>query len=107
MTNSNHAFGRYTEPALLILASLSEGPKHGYAMMVDIEGETGRPIGPGTLYVALTRLEEAGLVEALDPVERRRPYRLTGLGATTLTAQLKGLNEFAQRGLQRLKESGG
>ena len=98
------AFGRYAEPSLLILASLSDGPKHGYAMMVDIEAESGRPMGPGTLYAALNRLEDAGLVEALEPVERRRPYRLTALGATTLAEQLRGLGEFARTGLQRLGE---
>ena len=100
------AFGRYTEPSLLILASLSDGPRHGYAMMVDIEAETGRPMGPGTLYAALTRLEERGLVEALEPVERRRPYRLTALGASTLAEQLRGLSEYARAGLRRLEAGG-
>jgi DNA-binding PadR family transcriptional regulator len=98
-------FGRFAEPSLLILASLSDGPKHGYAMMTDIEAETGRPMGPGTLYAALARLEESGLVEALPPVDRRRPYRLTGLGASTLTEQLHGLAEFAHTGLRRLHET--
>ncbi len=50
--------GRFAEPALLILVSLSDGPKHGYAIMTDVEGSTGRPLGPGTLYAALARLEE-------------------------------------------------
>ena len=95
-------FGRFAEPALLILVSLSEGPKHGYAMMTDIEAGTGRPMGPGTLYAALARLEERGLVEALAPVDRRRPYRLTGLGATVLHEQLTALSAFAALGLQRL-----
>ena len=72
--------GRFAEPALLILVSLSDGPKHGYAIMADVEAGTGRPMGPGTLYAALARLEERGLIEALPPVDRRRPYRLTGLG---------------------------
>jgi DNA-binding PadR family transcriptional regulator len=98
-------FGQYTDPALLILASLGAGPKHGYAMMLDIEAETGRPIGPGTLYAALTRLESAGLVEGLPAVDRRRPYRLTALGATTLAEQLRGLSDFATNGLQRLVEN--
>ena len=53
-------FGRFTEPSLLILASLSDGPKHGYAIMQDIEAGTGRPMGAGTLYAALIRLEDAG-----------------------------------------------
>ena len=52
--------GRFAEPALLILVSLSDGPKHGYAIMADVEQGTGRPMGPGTLYAALARLEERG-----------------------------------------------
>ena len=76
--------GRFAEPSLFILVSLSDAPKHGYALMLDVEAATGRPLGPGTLYAALSRLEEAGLIEALPPVDRRRPYRLTGVGRTTL-----------------------
>ncbi len=94
--------GRFAEPALLILVSLGEGPKHGYAIMLDVEAATGTPMGPGTLYAALARLEERGLIEALVPVDRRRPYRLTGLGATVLEAQLQGLSAFAALGLRRL-----
>ena len=60
-------------------------------------------IGPGTLYAALARLEARGLIEALEPEDRRRPYRLTGLGATTLRAQLEGLEGFARTGLRRLE----
>jgi DNA-binding PadR family transcriptional regulator len=98
-------FGRFAEPSLLILTSLSEGPKHGYAMMQDIEKETGRPMGAGTLYAALVRLEEQGLVEPLAPVDRRRPYRLTAVGASTLAEQLRGLSAFAEQGLRQLGES--
>jgi DNA-binding PadR family transcriptional regulator len=94
--------GRFAEPALLILVSLSDGPKHGYAIMTDVEAGTGRPMGPGTLYAALARLEERGLIEALAPIDRRRPYRLTGVGATVLADQLRELNEFAELGLRRL-----
>ncbi len=94
--------GRFAEPALLILVSLGEGPKHGYAIMLDLEAATGRPMGPGTLYAALARLEERGLIEALVPVDRRRPYRLTGLGATVLETQLRELSAFAALGLRRL-----
>jgi DNA-binding PadR family transcriptional regulator len=94
--------GRFAEPALLILVSLSDGPKHGYAIMTDVESGSGRPLGPGTLYAALARLEERGLIEALAPVDRRRPYRLTGVGATVLKEQLRELAEFAQLGLRRL-----
>ena len=99
--------GRFAEPALLILVSLSDGPKHGYAIMADVEQGTGRPMGPGTLYAALARLEERGFVEALTPVDRRRPYRLTALGATTVTEQLRELSAFAEMGLRRLGQAPG
>ena len=98
-------FGRFTEPSLLILVSLSDGPKHGYAIMQDVERGTGRPMGAGTLYAALARLEQRGLVEPLPPVERRRPYRLTAVGAANLAEQLRGLSEFAEMGLRHLGET--
>jgi DNA-binding PadR family transcriptional regulator len=102
MPDSNIELGRFAEPSLLILVSLSDGPKHGYAIMTDVEAGTGRPLGPGTLYAALARLEERGLIEALEPVDRRRPYRLTGVGATVLKEQLASLESFARLGLRRL-----
>jgi DNA-binding PadR family transcriptional regulator len=98
--------GRFAEPSLVILASLGEGPKHGYAIMSDVEATTGQHLGPGTLYAALARLERRGLIEALEPEDRRRPYRLTGLGATTLKTQLQGLSDFAKTGLRRLESAG-
>ena len=58
MKSKTPQFGRFAEPSLLILVSLSDGPKHGYAIMQDVEGGTGRPMGAGTLYAALARLEE-------------------------------------------------
>jgi DNA-binding PadR family transcriptional regulator len=94
--------GRFAEPSLYILASLADGPKHGYAIMTDVEAISGEPLGPGTLYGALARMEKRGLIEALEPVDRRRPYKLTGLGATTLQAQLEGLASFSRLGLARL-----
>ena len=102
MSNSNRDLGRFAEPSLLILVSLSDGPKHGYAIMTDVEAGTGRPLGPGTLYAALARLEERGMIEALAPVDRRRPYRLTGVGEAALKEQLSSLAAFAQQGLRRL-----
>jgi DNA-binding PadR family transcriptional regulator len=94
--------GRFAEPSLYILVSLSAGPRHGYAIMSDVEEMSGSPLGPGTLYGALARLERRGLIEALAPEDRRRPYRLTALGATTLEAQLAGLQRFLKTGLDRL-----
>lgn len=107
MTSGMPELGRFAEPSLAILVALSDGPKHGYAIMADVEAGTGRPMGPGTLYAALARLEERGLIEALAPVDRRRPYRLTALGSTVLTEQLHDLAAFAQLGLRRLGQSPG
>jgi DNA-binding PadR family transcriptional regulator len=95
--------GRFAEPSLYILASLADGPKHGYAIMTDVEAISGQPLGPGTLYGALARMEKRGLIEALEPEDRRRPYKLTGLGVTTLRAQLEGLAGFSRLGLDRLR----
>jgi DNA-binding PadR family transcriptional regulator len=103
MTHALGELGRFAEPSLYILVSLSDGPKHGYAIMTDVEAVSGSPMGPGTLYGALARLERRGLIEALEPEERRRPYRLTALGATTLQAQLMQLNSFVRTGLGRLE----
>lgn len=102
MTKALAELGRFAEPSLYILVSLSGGPKHGYAIMTDVEEVSGTPMGPGTLYGALARLERRGLIVALEPVDRRRPYRLTGLGATTLQAQLDSLEGFVRTGLARL-----
>jgi hypothetical protein len=93
---------RFSDPSLLILASLAGGVKHGYAMMEDIEQFAGARLGPGTLYGALARLETQGLIEPLPAEERRRPYRLTGAGVVYLRQELKGLELFANLGLQRL-----
>lgn len=104
MTNALGELGRFAEPSLHILVSLSDGPKHGYAIMTDVEAISGAAMGPGTLYGALARLEHRGLIEALEPEARRRPYRLTALGATTLQAQLLLLNSFVRTGLSRLEK---
>ncbi|HEY7983166.1 MAG TPA: helix-turn-helix transcriptional regulator [Ktedonobacterales bacterium] len=97
--------GRFAEPSLLILASLAGGPKHGYAMMEDIARMSGVRLGPGTLYGALARLEQRHLIEPMPAEDRRRPYRLTGVGAVALRDQLRGLASFASTGLERLATS--
>ena len=94
--------GRSSEPGLLILISLADGPKHGYAMMDDVERLAGVRLGPGTLYGALSRLQHQGLIEALPADDRRRPYRLSDRGAKVLAAQLETLQQVATTGLRRL-----
>jgi DNA-binding PadR family transcriptional regulator len=103
MNGGDLDLGRYAEPSLLILVSLSAGPRHGYAIMDDSEAIAGRRIGAGTLYAALARLERLGMIEALPPDgSRRRPYRLTALGAGTLKAELERLHDLSETGLARL-----
>lgn len=96
-------FGRFSDPALLILASLAGGEKHGYAMMEDIETTAGVHLGPGTLYGAISRLEGEGLIEALPANERRRPYRLTPHGEAFLRQYLASLQKFVSLGYERLE----
>ena len=67
-----------------ILLALSEGHRHGYAILQQVEARTAGllPLRTGTLYRALARMEEAGLIapgEASDD-DRRRYYRLTAKG---------------------------
>ena len=104
-TDSNSGlsdFGRFSEPALLILISLAEGPKHGYAMIEDIVAVAGVRLGPGTLYGAISRLESRGLIEALAPENRRNPYRLTGAGERSLRERLRSLAAVTRAGTERL-----
>lgn len=95
-------FGRYAGPATLILSSLAEAPRHGYALTKDIETFAGVRLAPGTLYEALVRLEGQGLIEALAAEDRRRPYRLTSAGAAVLRDHLAAQRRVADVGLRRL-----
>ena len=95
--------GRFAEPAVLVLVSLSDGPRHGYAIMSDVERFSGQSLGPGTLYAVLARLERAGLVEAMPSDDRRRPYRLTAAGGTALAERLADMDRFVKVGRGRLR----
>jgi DNA-binding PadR family transcriptional regulator len=95
--------GRFAEPAVMILSSLADGEKHGYALIKDIEVFAGVTLGPGTLYGALSRLQQCGLVEALPPEQRRRrPYRLSATGAAALLGYLTHARSVVDAGLSRL-----
>jgi DNA-binding PadR family transcriptional regulator len=96
--------GRYVEPAVVVLASLSDGPKHGYAIMADVEEFSGLAMGPGTLYAVLARLEQAGLVVPLPAEDRRRPYRLTAAGSAALAERLDEMARFVRVGRGRLRK---
>ena len=86
---------------LHILLALADGERHGYGIMSDVEEITGgaTTFGPGTLYTSIKRLLTAGLIEESanrpDPKlddERRRYYRLTGLGRKVLVAETERLS---------------
>jgi DNA-binding PadR family transcriptional regulator len=93
------------DPTLLVLASLAEGDKHGYAMMVDIREFANVALGPGTLYGAITRLEARGFIKGLASSDRRRPYRLTAAGRKHLEEQIAALEPVVRAGVQRLKRA--
>jgi DNA-binding PadR family transcriptional regulator len=90
-----------SDASLLVLSSLAGGDKHGYAMMEDIERFSGARLGPGTLYGAITRLEERGWIRPVKSNDRRRPYAITGAGHAYLRDQLVKLDRVVRAGLRR------
>jgi DNA-binding PadR family transcriptional regulator len=94
-----------SDPSLLVMASLADGDKHGYAMMEDIQRFTGLRLGPGTLYGAITRLEQRGWIRPVASTDRRQPYHLTAAGRHSLEAQLVSLNQIVKAGLRRLNHA--
>ena len=91
-----------SDPPLLILVSLAAGPKHGHAILLDIESFAGARLGPGTLYGAISRLEDEGLIAALPADGRRRPYELTPPGREVLASRLSMLDGTVRAGLARV-----
>ena len=86
--------------AFHIILALANEELHGYAIMREVEEQTGgrMRLGPGTLYGSLKTMLEAGLIEELDErpdeedsTERRRYYRLTALGGRVVTAEIRRL----------------
>jgi DNA-binding PadR family transcriptional regulator len=94
--------GRFAEPAVLVMVSLADHPRHGYAIAADVERLSGVRLGPGTLYGAIARLEERALIEPVPSEDRRRPYRLTPSGADALRGHLDMLERVTAAGRQRL-----
>src|SRR5882757_1949677 len=100
------------EPTFLILAALAEQPMHGYGVIQEVTSlSAGRvTLRPGTLYGALDRLVEQGLVDQdRDEIVEgrlRRYYRLTDKGAAVLTAEAVRLSSNAEVAVQRLGRRG-
>jgi DNA-binding PadR family transcriptional regulator len=84
---------------------LAEGPKHGYAIMQDIERFSGTKMGPGTLYTAITRLVEKGRIKPDRIEDRQRPYRITDEGISRLSEELERMQKIARFGIRRLRFS--
>ncbi len=100
--------GPLTEPVLLILMSLAEEPRHGYALLKDIEQlSDGRVVlSTGTLYGALRRLLETRLIERSpqpDTSRDKQAYRLTQAGVRSLRAELERMKQLTRAGAARLK----
>jgi DNA-binding PadR family transcriptional regulator len=93
------------DPTILILASLADGDKHGYAIMEDIQVFAGIRLGPGTLYGAISRLEERGWIRAAKSENRRQPYRITAEGSKHLKEQLALLGQVVRTGNRRMREA--
>src|SRR3954464_1325834 len=93
-----------------IMLALADGPRHGYALMPEVEQLThGRVrLGPGTLYRSIQRMLVDGLIEELDyphdvasDDERRRYYRLTKLGKQVARAEAERLSALVQAASER------
>ena len=102
-------------PVLHIMLALAGGPKHGYAIKQHVEERTGGEIrlGPGTLYEAIQRLEQGGLIVEAAGEEpgngqqaQRRYYRLTDRGWSTLRTEVRqlGLVVDQARTVSRLRK---
>jgi DNA-binding PadR family transcriptional regulator len=104
-----------SESVLHILLALAEDPRHGYGIMQEVEDRTGGRVrlGPGTLYGAVKRLREGGLIAEVEDGEiatpeddRRRYYRLTSLGRTVARCEVQRLVRLVEtaRGKRLLTE---
>ena len=94
-----------SDPTILVLSSLAEADKHGYAIMADVETFAGVRLGPGTLYGAITRLEERGFIRPVSSDDRRQPYRITAAGKKFLQDELSSLEQVIRTGMRRLRDA--
>jgi DNA-binding PadR family transcriptional regulator len=93
------------DPTLLVLASLANGEKHGYAILLDVECFAGLRLGPGTLYGAITRLEQQEWIRRVPSDDRRQPYAITSAGREYLTAQVDQLSRVIKNSVKTLETS--
>jgi DNA-binding PadR family transcriptional regulator len=74
-------------------------------MMIDIESFAGSRLGAGTLYGAITRLEERGWIRPVPSDNRRQPYSITTTGRRYLEEQVATLDQIVKTALRRLKHA--
>jgi DNA-binding PadR family transcriptional regulator len=96
-----------SEPVLLVLLSLAEQPRHGYAILQDVERISGGRVrlSTGTLYGALTRLLEEEWIERFVEEEAsrdRRAYRLTSKGRHNLQMEVERMRHLTKLAALRL-----
>ena len=97
------------EPTFLVLTALLGQPLHGYALLAEVESVSGGRVRlrVGTLYAALDRLTEEGLiaVESEDVVNGRlrRTYAVTGAGAAALATEVARITALAKKARVRLR----
>jgi DNA-binding PadR family transcriptional regulator len=96
-----------SEPVVLILTSLASEPKHGYALLKDVDQLSGGRVqlSTGTLYGAIRRLLEDGWIERFDQEDRSRDkqaYRVTAKGRAQLNSEIVRLRHLLQATAIRL-----
>jgi DNA-binding PadR family transcriptional regulator len=97
-----------SEPVLLILTSLADQPRHGYALIQDIESLSGGRVrmSTGTLFGALRRLLEDGWIERFEQADtsrQKQAYRLTAAGRKQLQLELDRMKQLTRAGFARLR----
>ena len=91
MSAALESLGRFARPAQQVLNVLAAGPRVPLAIQREVGARCGAELGPGTLFGVIARLERRSLIEVVARTDAPRAYRLTALGAETLTAQLAAL----------------
>ena len=92
---------------LYILFSLAAEDRHGYGIMQEVTRQSGGQykLGPGTLYGAITRLEERGWIRPVAAEDRRQPYTITALGRRHLEDQVSSMNAVVKAAQRRLRHA--
>lgn len=112
VANNHNSFDTkaFSEPVFLILTSLADQPRHGYALLQDIQrmSSSRAMLSTGTLYGALRRLLEDGLIERFqqeDTSRDKQAYKLTPQGRRQLQAEINRMKQLTRIATARMKGS--